>query len=176
MIYLAGPDVFAPDPLLRSAELKALCRDHGAVGVFPLDADQPPCAESGETAAAISRANEALIARCDAVLANMTAFRGPSMDPGTAYEMGYAKALGKLVVGYNPDPRAYREKLEMLGVLTRSPDGLWRDERGWHCEDFGLHDNLMPVKGAAAVVASFRAGVMLIVEVFARTPRPAGRG
>jgi nucleoside 2-deoxyribosyltransferase len=61
MIYFAGPDVFAPDPVLRSAELKAVCQDHGAVGVFPLDADPPSCAEPSAAAAAISRANEALI-------------------------------------------------------------------------------------------------------------------
>ena len=36
-IYLAGPEVFLPDPLAMGAKKVALCAKHGFEGVFPLD-------------------------------------------------------------------------------------------------------------------------------------------
>ena len=36
-VYLAGPDVFLPDPTARAAALKAVCARHGLIGVSPLD-------------------------------------------------------------------------------------------------------------------------------------------
>jgi nucleoside 2-deoxyribosyltransferase len=165
-IYLAGPEVFLPDPWARAAELKAICDRLGAIGWFPLDnqgdvADPDPDA----MAANISRADEALVARCDAVVANLAPFRGPSMDPGTAYEMGLAKGLGKLVVGYCTDPRRLEDKVAAVMPLTRHPEG-WRDSDGMLCRDFGLIDNLMMVKGANAVLDSFEAAVAHVVAHF----------
>ena len=37
-VYLAGPDVFLPDPAGRAAALKSVCARHGLRGVSPLDA------------------------------------------------------------------------------------------------------------------------------------------
>jgi len=49
---------------------------------------------------AIYRGNVAHMDRSDAIVANMTPFRGVSMDAGTAFEMGYMAAKGKPVLGY----------------------------------------------------------------------------
>ena len=163
-IYLAGPEVFLPDPLARAAEMKAICADLGAHGWFPMDnqahvADPDP----ERMAALICAADEELVARCDAIVANMTPFRGPSMDAGTCYEMGLAKGLGKLVVGWTEDRRLWSEKIALVSPLT--PDGDWfRDADGMLCRDFGLIDNLMMVKGAHAVFASFEAAVRFVVR------------
>jgi nucleoside 2-deoxyribosyltransferase len=166
-IYLAGPEVFLPDPLARAAEMKAACRKLGAIGWFPLDnQDDVAHADADGTAANISRADEALLRRCDAVVANMAPFRGVSMDAGTIFEMGLARGLGKLVVGYTTDWRTLSEKLAATTKLTRDGDG-WRDENGMLCRDFGLIDNLMIVKGAAAVLRSFEAAVEYVVRHFA---------
>jgi nucleoside 2-deoxyribosyltransferase len=167
-IYLAGPEVFLPDPLARAAELKAICARLGAIGRFPLDnqggvADDDP----DVMAANISRADEALVRQCDAVVANLTPFRGPSADSGTCYEMGYAKGLGKLVVGYTTDWRRFGDKVAATTRLTPGPDGL-RDGQGMLCRDFGLIDNLMMVKGAAAICDSFEAAVAYVVAHFGR--------
>ena len=165
-IYLAGPEVFFPDPLRHGAALKKICAARGAVGHFPLD-NQADVADPDPDvmAANISRADEALVRRCDAVIANMQPFRGASMDPGTIFEMGFARGLGKLVVGYTTDPRRMRDKLLAVMPLTATSDGL-RDPQGLLCNDFGLVDNLMIVKGAAAVVASFEAAVDFVVAHF----------
>jgi nucleoside 2-deoxyribosyltransferase len=46
--------------------------------------------------------NLAHIDGCEAVVANFDFFRGPEPD-GTCFEVGYAVALGKPVVGYIPE-------------------------------------------------------------------------
>ncbi len=165
-IYLAGPEVFLPDPLRRGDELKSICAELGAIGRFPLDNQADVVdPEPSIMAANISHADEALVRHCDALIANMQPFRGPSMDPGTIYEMGFAKGLGKLVVGYTADWRCMSEKVAEKIHLTPHADGL-RDQDGMLCADFGLIDNLMIVKGAAAVLGSFEQAVSFVVAHF----------
>ena len=167
-IYLAGPEVFLPDPWARAAELKAICTARGAIGWFPMDNQsdvQHP--DPDEMASRISHADEQLVRRCDAIIANMTAFRGPSMDAGTVFEMGLGKGLGKLVVGWTEDRRRWQEKIELLGPLHEGPGGL-RDADGMLVRDFGLIDNLMMVKGAAFVAPDFIGAVDFVVAHFRR--------
>lgn len=129
-VYLAGPDVFFPDAIERSEVLKIQCDLYGLDGVFPLDAniklEEPINQEkNGYT---IFNGNLGLIKSCDAVLANLSPFRGPSVDAGTAFEIGYGLANGLIVVGYTPHLSPYKDRV--------SPDGLM-------IEDFGMIDNLM---------------------------------
>lgn len=135
-IYLAGPDVFLPDPLARAAELKAICARFGLIGVSPLDPFEPAPSEwTGLTEAArIARQNEAHIASCDVLVANLTPFRGPSADAGTVFELGFMRALGRRVFGWSNDARPY-------AVRTRAWLGALGD--GMEIEDFDLSDNLM---------------------------------
>jgi nucleoside 2-deoxyribosyltransferase len=128
-VYLAGPDVFLPNALEVGASLKALCAKYGLQGVFPLDSgvnleDMSP----QDKGAAIYMANINLIQDCDALLVNMTPFRGSSMDVGTAFKVGYGAALSKYLVGYTGDYRPYHERV--------IPDGN-------QVEDFDMVDNLM---------------------------------
>ena len=157
-IYLAGPDVFLPEPDARGRDLKAICAEFGAEGLFPLDASV-----SGPTAsmraAAIRAANMDLIRRCDAVVANMQPFRGPGMDGGTAWEMGFATALGKPVVGYTPDPRPYADRVRASDPdCVSAPDG-WRDGGGLAVEDMGLSENLMMAAGARSPFPDARSAI-----------------
>ena len=112
-IYLAGPEVFLPDAVAAGARKRALCSAYGFDGVYPLDAelDLSKLAKT-EAARRISLANEALIASCDLLIANMTPFRGVSMDVGTAFEVGYMRALGRPVLGYTNTPIDLRERSE----------------------------------------------------------------
>ena len=150
LLYLAGPDVFFPDPVARGAALRTLCAASGAVGLFPIDGESVNVVQTPD---AIRQANMAMIGRCDGVVANMTPFRGPSMDPGTAYEMGAAAALGKLVVGYTTDPRPYLERVSAAMPVARDADGALRDDHGLAVEEFAapLVDNLMMACGVTAM-------------------------
>jgi nucleoside 2-deoxyribosyltransferase len=133
-LYLAGPDVFRSDAKDWAGRVRELCRAAGHEALVPLDDDVPA------TAAAIYRSNLQHIAAADAVLANLNPFRGDEPDSGTCVEIGYALALGKLVIGYADDLRPLRERLRASGP---GADGRWRDAGGHAVEDFGLPLNLM---------------------------------
>ncbi len=129
-MYLAGPEVFLADAVEVGAAKKALCGRHGLVGVFPLDApvehlDGLPGHEIG---LGVFDVCVALMHTCDLAVANMTPFRGPSMDVGTAVEIGYLHGRGTPVFGYTNVAGGYAERV--------APDGHT-------VEEFGLPDNLM---------------------------------
>lgn len=135
-IYLAGPDVFRPDALAWAEAARASLAAAGHQALVPLDNEET-------TAAGIYRANLALIAQADALLANLDPFRGAEPDSGTCFEVGYAVALGKRVVGYVSDRRPQVDKLaERWGGLARR-DGRPVDPDGLSVEDFALPVNLM---------------------------------
>lgn len=133
-VYLAGPDVFLPFPRRHAAAQAAICARYGLTGVSPLDPlpDEPTEWISRGRATRIALRNETHIRRCDAVIANLTPFRGPSADPGTVYEVGFARALGRPVFAYSTSAMDYAAR-----VRLQHPDD------GMEIEDFGLFDNLM---------------------------------
>ncbi len=123
-IYLAGPEVFLPDARFVGDAKKALCTRLGHQGVFPLDEDGP-----GDWRSIAARC-EAMIRRCDALVANLSPFRGTGADPGTVYELGFAAARGLPVRGYTGDARVLKDR------VGACPHGM-------AIEDFGLAENLM---------------------------------
>jgi len=129
-VYLAGPDVFFPDVKSRAAALKKECHLSGLEGVFPLDSDvkleEPENQE--KNGYLIFEGNLNLILSCGAVLANISPFRGPSVDAGTAFEIGYGMSRGLIVVCYTNNKTFYKDRVK--------PDGLL-------IEDFNMIDNLM---------------------------------
>ncbi len=138
-IYLAGPDVFRPDALAYGAALKQLCARHGFTGLFPLDS--PAVAGHGpEAAAAIYRNNLALIQEADLLMANLNLFRGSEPDSGTAFEVGYACALGKRVWAYTEESTSLVQQIAGGAPDTCVPP---TDAQGYLVEDFGLNLNLM---------------------------------
>lgn len=151
-IYLAGPDVFRPDALDWGRSLKALCREYGFEGLFPLD-NEAPIGLAGPTLACwIYAANIALIRQCDLVMANLEPFRGYEPDSGTAFEVGFAIALGRPVWGYHAPMGTLREQVPQL----RRPDGVELDAEGQLVEDFGLSRNLMLACAASIVEGDAR--------------------
>ncbi len=145
-VYLAGPDVFLPQPTAIADQKKTLCQKHGFEGVFPLDAELDLISLSQpEQGLRISQANEELIRGCDLVIAHLTPFRGPSADVGTVYELGLARGLGLPIFGYSNTTELFAMRtLEFLGdEVALAEAGEPRDEFGMQIEDFLLHDNLM---------------------------------
>jgi nucleoside 2-deoxyribosyltransferase len=135
-IYLAGPDVFLPDPLKIAEAKKKICAKYGFMGIFPLDnvldlSNLSPF----EAGVRIYQNNTKLMDNCDLIVANMTPFRSPSMDVGTAFELGYMAAQGKPIFAYTNDDRLYSDR-----VTKTTPD---LDENGMSIELFQMHDNLM---------------------------------
>jgi len=141
-VYLAGPEVFLPNAREVGAEKCRIAAEAGVKGVFPLD-NALDLADLGkaEQARRISQANEGLMRLCDALIANLTPFRGASMDAGTAFEVGFMRALGRPVAGYTNAPHDYRERAK----LVRTGPALPFDADHPHVaiEDFDLAENLM---------------------------------
>ncbi|WP_135081869.1 nucleoside 2-deoxyribosyltransferase [Terasakiella sp. SH-1] len=167
-IYLAGPDVFYPDPFVQSRQLKEICTAHGMEGVFPMDAGLDISQMSKHQAAqAIYQANIELINGCDGMIANMEMFRGPGMDGGTAFEMGYATARGLPVVGYGARlsylerTGSYYQGLEKQGELELDPSGLT-------VEDFDLVDNLMMACSAHQIVKTAQEAVIVLKSLVSK--------
>jgi nucleoside 2-deoxyribosyltransferase len=149
-VYLAGPDVFLPDAVARAAAMKAICAQHGLIGVSPLDdlPDAPPEWANLPEAFQIHRRNEAHIRSSTALIANLTPFRGPSADVGTVFELGYMRALGRPVFGYATTATPFLERTRAL-IPTTQHDEAWFDDAGMLVENFQLFDNLM-LDGAIA--------------------------
>jgi nucleoside 2-deoxyribosyltransferase len=145
-VYLAGPDVFFPEPELWAQRKKSICERHGLAGVSPLD---DPLNEPAEWAALpfwrkIALRNESHIKSCQALIANLTPFRGPSADVGTVYEVGFARALGLKLFGYATTTELFLPRtLNSLGQSARAQQDQWLDGDGLLVEQFGLFDNLM---------------------------------
>ena len=152
-VYLAGPDVFLPDRLQRGAALKAVCARHGLTGVFPLDplADEPAAWARLAEWRRIALRNEAHIRSADALIANLTPFRGPSADVGTVFELGFMRALGRPVCGWSTTavPFTARTRALLGAAAVCDAEGVWRDADGMALEAFGCFDNLM-IDGAVA--------------------------
>lgn len=132
-VYLAGPSVFRPDAVEIGERLKATCAKHGLIGLYPVDG-----AATKPTARQIFEGNIALIRSAAAVIADISPFRGPHADDGTAFEIGFAHALGLPVFAYtsDPNPLAWR-------IPARAVDGVLRDDLGDEVEDFAAPANLM---------------------------------
>ena len=188
-IYLAGPDVFLPDAVDIGRRKIELCARHGLAGLYPLENAIDPAAE--DASLRIFRGNEAMMIEADAIIANLTPFRGPGADAGTVYELGYMAGRGKLCLGYCNDPTSYADRVRAFTSVS-SRDGRLVDAQGLTIEDFGLADNLMMIHaldlhGCALVtprqapadpwhdLAAFEACVRLAAERLASIPMPAPR-
>ena len=182
-VYLAGPEVFLPEPIAagiaKKARIAALSRaadwPFELAGLYPLDNDIPDSRPDFDTGMRIYRANIALMDRAYAVAANMVRFRGPSMDVGTAFEMGYMRGLGKPVFAYydaapfygrEEAPGLYVDRVREHGFVSAHDARV--DADGHAIDDFQMADNLMMVgaleSGAGAIAGYFDEAVMQIAQ------------
>lgn len=146
-LYLAGPDLWFPDAEAHALRKHELCAQAGFVGVSTFDGVLVETTPSEAMAREIYADNIARLRQCDAIVANLTPWRGPGADPGTAYEVGFAAALGKPVFAYlnvdDEDEADHCARVEALYGADRDAEGRMRDPMGCEVEDFGLPENLM---------------------------------
>ena len=146
-VFLAGPHRFHPEREALNAERRRLCAEAGVVasGLEPRGDDDP---EAGELRAReIYATVMGQLRAADAVVADLSPWRGPGADSGTAFEVGVAAALGKPVAGYiNIDAEAEGELLGRVeGWVGAGPDAhdVWRDPEGARVEDLGLPETAL---------------------------------
>ncbi|MFG1465380.1 nucleoside 2-deoxyribosyltransferase [Xanthobacter sp. DSM 24535] len=162
-VYLAGPDVFRLDAGSHYQELVALCAAHGLQALHPFDASD----QAQEMSSAAIRARcIAQIHRSDAIIANITPFRGAHMDPGTAWELGYGEARGLQVFLWTEDARPMTERIS----ASAGENGL-RDADGHLVEDFGHPENLMIAHPGVPVAHHPREAIAAAAEYLHRMER-----
>jgi nucleoside 2-deoxyribosyltransferase len=167
-VYLAGPDVFLPDAEARAAAKRLICAECGLLGISPLDAhDDPPEWATLAEWQQIGLRNEAHIRAADAIIADLTPFRGPSADPGTVYEVGFGRALGRPIFAYSSDPALFLARtLAWLGPGSWHDGDGWRDQDRMAVEAFGCRDNLMIETGIVASGGTLLAASAPSLELF----------
>lgn len=151
-VYLAGPEVFLRNAVEAGAAKVEICARHGLEGKYPLDAQlELGDLALAERAYAIARANEGLIAQCDAVIAKLTPFRGPGADTGTAYEVGYARGRGIPIFGYSNHHLPFFDRVREFNAKPlkhrpgSDPTMAYEDSDEMGVEQFGLAENLMVI-------------------------------
>jgi nucleoside 2-deoxyribosyltransferase len=147
--------VFDPDPQAVFARMKAICAECGLQGVAPLDGQiglegLPP---GRPLLQAIVRADIGLMENVDAGVFCLDNFRrGTEMDAGTAFEVGYMKALGKPLAGWTRDIRTYPQRVAaffgdgLVGAeagAVGGTSGLLRDPDGVLVHSEGCAQNAM---------------------------------
>lgn len=165
-VYVAGPDVFranAKDFLLKR---KQQIQEKGLEALIPGDnvLDLSSLSPHGK-AKAIYVENVRLLNECQGVIANLEPFRGPGVDDGTAWEIGYAYAQGKPIVGYS----SYIAQ-EYAELKDLSKEEVSREFTEW--EDFGRPANLMIAESilekSASLYKTFEEALEEIKQILAR--------
>jgi len=147
ILYLAGPDQWFPEAEAHDLRKRALVE---AAGFTPLTAFDVRASET-EASEVMARELYAETAQrmrqADAVIVNLTPWRGPGCDPAAAYAAGFAAALGKPVFAYlnvSDDVDAdYRERVARLIGAQPDEAGVVRDMDGCEVEDLGLPESLI---------------------------------
>lgn len=136
-IYLAGPDVFLSEAAAQAEAKRALCTAFGLHGIAPFNPELDMNRPAEELWRAIYDDDLRMMRESDAVIANLTPFRGASADAGTLVELGWFLGQGKPVFGYSNSAVAFAERSRQQAALAGEPMA------GLAIEDFGLADNLM---------------------------------
>jgi len=164
-VYLAGPEVFLPNAR-EILDIKiALTRGAGLVPVSPGDLEFPPTNSKRELGLAISAIDEKLMHSADAIIANLTPFRGIAADTGTCFELGFMCAQGKPAFAYTnvKADHGVRTRDHFNGEWYADAEGKPRGPDHLLIEDLGFIDNLMlhggvVNRGGAVVVGDAPAG------------------
>lgn len=148
-VYLAGPEVFLPNGAEIGRRKQHICTRHGLNGLFPLDNKVEVRGSLRRAAAEIFAGDVAMMRRAGAIIANLTAFRGPSADVGTVFELGFMAALGKPLFAYTTTAGTYAERVARLVAVSRDDKDRLIDPDGILVENFKGEDNLMITESLA---------------------------
>ncbi len=126
-IYIAGPECFYSDGVIRLAAMKQLALSRG-FGVtlpndHPLDMENP---DRQKRADSIFADLKKIMLETTVVMADLEAYRGSEPDSGTIYELGMAYGKGARCYAYTRDkrPLAFKDQKYVL------KDGKVYDEHG----------------------------------------------
>ncbi len=146
-IYLAGPAL----PLVHEAPVAAAAQLMvEAAGYAAVRLDEDALVERSPSEAMAREIYAQRVARmrqADAAVVNLTPFRGPHCDPGTAFEAGFFSGLGKPVFAYmnlfSEEEAELKSRVDFYVGAEVDEAGVWRDDFGAPIEDYGLPESLI---------------------------------
>jgi nucleoside 2-deoxyribosyltransferase len=181
-VYIAGPDIFRvwwPD---IAEKIVNACASWGFEALLPIPADKSLDRPGVSGITVPGKPNDALpvfescldmIRSCDAMVADITPFRGDEPDSGTVFEVATAYALGKPVVAYTRDTRLTHERHTHNGSKTECGALLCRS--GFLVEQFGLPCNVMVAQACTKIVfGGVVEGLFALKTVLAEKDQHAG--
>lgn len=127
-------------------DIKAsLAREAGFTPLSPGDLEIPPADTKTGHGCNINAVDEQMMIEADAVIANITPFRGIAADTGTSFELGFMCALGKPVFAYTNVAANHFTRIMKHYNDIAAPDetGRYRGPDGLSIENFDMADNLM---------------------------------
>lgn len=144
-IYLAGPEVFLPNAAEALKAKADLARTYGFTPISPGDLEIPPAPTRLQFGCNISEIDEQMMLDADAIIANLTPYRGVGADTGTTFELGFMCGLGKPVFAYTNVSKNHFERTSDFyqGNLTKDETGRSRGPDGLAVENCDMIDNLM---------------------------------
>ena len=159
--FLAGPDCFYPNFKELRENKRHICEEYGLTAL-PND-EFPDVIEQPVTDYNICWSNIKRLEKCELILANLEAFRGPEPDAGTVFECIYAYTKGKKVYAYYDYPDMVTAVEKFYGPVTwkevRKDDGRVVnspfDKDGRSIENWGKMLNLMLTSTITCVQGSF---------------------
>lgn len=149
LIYFAGFDVFRQDRIEFFNRIRTICNAHGYTALIPFDNESSEAWE-------IYEKNLIMMNTADLVIANLNSFRGKEPDSGTCFEVGYAVAKGKKVIGYT-DIDDWATHIGTGGYADDGYTPLCSDK--FLIEDFCLPLNLMLSHGAKIIHGDVEAAI-----------------
>jgi len=144
-VYIAGPQVFLPQPEQFYEEARSICIELDLVALCPY-------APNLKSAQDIWQHNITLLRSADAMVVDVSPFRGVDMDVGSAWESGFMHAFSKPIVNYSFDNRTLLQRTkDHFGIDSHAPHfnhlkGLMPD--GMSVESFEYMNNLMSASAA----------------------------
>lgn len=121
---------------------RELCASYGLEAVTPLDGISAFLKTENVNpytrAAVLAKNYRRLVAGCDAVLADLSNYRGYECANDVGFECGMGFSMGKKLFGYMEDTRPCIEKIPHLGETAG-----FRDMTGSNVENFNYPINLM---------------------------------
>ena len=144
-IYLAGPEVFLSNAREILDRKASIAREAGFTPLSPGDLQIPPADTRIAHGCNINAVDEQMMVEADAIIANITPFRGIAADTGTSYELGFMCALNKRVFAYtNVATNHFSRVMKYYhGIAAPDDAGRFRGPDGLSIENFDMADNLM---------------------------------
>lgn len=99
-VYISGFDIFHKDSHFIAKNYKDYCNKKGFIPLHPLDNDFDNLTSKDLIIKYIVNNNLKYINKSNFVIANLNNYKGYEPDSGTVFEIGYAFAKGKKIIGY----------------------------------------------------------------------------